>query len=88
MAVGNDTVKTNLVEVGRLQPQHLVDSLTVDLVGGIPDLLRGTIGTTEAGVDELLTVSVQEVEGIQMGTGRNLDELGKAVPDLGCRQST
>lgn len=38
MAVCNDTVETNLVQVWCLELQHLVDSSTVDGVGSLADL--------------------------------------------------
>ena len=83
MAVGNDSVKTNLVEVGGLKLQHLVDTSAVDLVGSIANLLGSTITTTEASGDELLTVLVQQVEGVEVGTGGDLDQLCETVADLG-----
>lgn len=39
VAVGNDSVKTDFVQVGGLELQHLVDTGPVDRVGGIGDLL-------------------------------------------------
>lgn len=39
VAVGNDTVETDLVEVGRLELQHLVDTSTVDLIRCLENLL-------------------------------------------------
>ena len=66
MAVGNDSVKSNLVEVRGLKLQHLVNASAVDLVCGITDFLRCAICTTEAAVDELLTILVKEVESGQM----------------------
>lgn len=87
MAVGNDSVKTNLVEVGGLKLQHLVDTSAVDLVGSIANLLGSTITTTEASGDELLTVLVQQVEGVEVGTGGDLDQLCETVADLGIGES-
>ena len=87
MAVGNDSVKTNFVEVGGLKLQHLVDTSAVDLVGSIANLLGSTITTTEASGDELLTVLVQQVEGVEVGTGGDLDQLCETVADLGIGES-
>jgi len=87
VAVGNDSVKTNLVEVGGLKLQHLVDTSAVDLVGSIANLLGSTITTTEASGDELLTVLVQQVEGVEVGTGGDLDQLCKTVANLGIGES-
>ena len=50
MAVGNNTVETDLVEVGRLELQHLVDTSTVDLIRCLEDLLVITL-TTESRSD-------------------------------------
>lgn len=87
MAVGNDSVKTNFVEVGGLKLQHLVDTSAVDLVGSIANLLGSTITTTEASGDELLTILVQQVEGVEVGTGGDLDQLCETVADLGIGES-
>lgn len=87
MAVGNDSVKTNFVEVGGLKLQHLVDTSAVDLVGSIANLLGSTITTTEASGDELLTVLVQQVEGVEVGTGGDLDQLCETVADLSIGES-
>lgn len=87
MTVGNDSVKTNLVKVGGLKLQHLVDTVTVDLVGSIADLLGSTITATEASRDELLTVLVEQVEGVKVGTGGDLDQLCEAVADLSIGES-
>ena len=81
MAVGNDTVKTNLVEVGGLELQHLVNTSTVDGVSGLADLLVISL-TTKAGSDQLLAVLVKKVECGLVGTCRDLDQLSKAVSDL------
>lgn len=87
MAVGNDSVKTNFVEVGGLKLQHLVDTSAVDLVGSIANLLGSTITTTEASGDKLLTILVQQVEGVEVGTGGDLDQLCETVADLGIGES-
>lgn len=86
MTVGNDSVKTNLVKVGCLKLQHLVDTSPVDLVGRILDLLLGTVGVAESGADELLGVLVEKVECGQVSTARNLDQLCETVPDLRSRE--
>jgi len=87
VAVGNDSVKTNFVEVGGLKLQHLVDTSAVDLVGSIANLLGSTITTTEASGDKLLTILVQQVEGVEVGTGGDLDQLCETVADLGIGES-
>ena len=82
MTVGNDTVKTNLVEVGCLELEHLVNTSPVDLVGCLLDLLLSTVGVAESGVDELLGVLVEEVKCGQVSTAGDLDQLCETVPDL------
>ena len=82
MTVGNDTVKTNLVEVRCLELEHLVDTSPVNPVGSILDLLLSTIGVTESGVNELLGVLVEKIECGQVSTAGDLDQLCETVPDL------
>jgi len=82
VTVGNDTVKANLVEVGCLELQHLVDTSPVDLVGCVLDLLLSTVGVTESGVNELFGVLVEKVECGQVSTARDLNQLCETVPDL------
>lgn len=82
MAVGDDSVKTNLVKVWRLELQHLVDASTVDGVCSILDLLCSTFGTAEAGGNELLAELVEQVESGEVSTGGDLDELCESVSDL------
>jgi hypothetical protein len=47
VSVGDDAVKTNLVEVGCLELQHLEDTGTINLVRDPADLWLGII-TTES----------------------------------------
>lgn len=82
MTVCDDTVETDLVKVRGLELQHLVDTSPVDLVGSILDLLLGTIGVTECGVDELLGVLVEKVECGKVSTAGDFDQLCKTVSDL------
>jgi hypothetical protein len=81
MAVGDDTVKTDLVKVGCLQLQHLVDASTVDGVSSLADLLVVAFAT-EASSDQLLAVLVKKIECGLVSTCRDLDQFGKAVSDL------
>ena len=88
MTVGNDTVKTNLVEVGCLELEHLVNTSPVDLVGCLLDLLLSTVGVAESGVDELLGVLVEKVKCGQVSTAGDLDQLCETVSDLRSGKST
>ena len=87
VAVGNDTIEADLVEVRSLELQHLVDTGTVDGVGGLFDLLGSALSTTEAGLDELLAVLVEKVKGWLVSTSGDLDQLCKSIADLGNWQS-
>lgn len=87
VAVGNNTVETDLVKVRGLELKHLVDTGPVDPVGSILDLLLSTVGVAESGVDELLGVLVEKVECGQVSTAGDLDQLCEAVPDLRGRKS-
>lgn len=81
MAVSDDTVKADLVEVRCLELQHLVNTSSVDSVSGLADLLVVAL-TAEAGSDQLLTVLIKKIECGLVSTCRNLDQFGKAVSDL------
>lgn len=59
VTVCDNSVKTDFVQVGGFELQHLEDTGTVDLVGGIPDFLRSTIGTAETSGDEFSAVFVE-----------------------------
>lgn len=87
MTVGNDSIETNLVEVGGLKLKHLVNTSAVDGICCVGNLLGGTIGTAEASGDELLSVLVKQVEGVEVSAGRNLNQLRETVTDLSLRES-
>lgn len=82
MAVCNDSVQSYFMEIRSLQSQHLIDALIVDLVRCITDLLRCTICTAKACLDDLLTIFVEELKGGQVGASGDLDQLSKPIPDL------
>lgn len=84
----NDAIKTDLVQVGSLEFEHLMDAVTVDLVCSIANLLRGSLGASETRLDDLLGVLLEQLKGLQMSTGGDFDQLSKAVTDLSLRQST
>jgi hypothetical protein len=68
VAVGDDTVKTDLVKVGCLKLQHLVDTSPVYLICSLANLLIVAL-TTKAGSNQLLAVLVQQVECWLVSTG-------------------
>lgn len=59
MAVSNDSIQANLVQVWRFKLQHFVDAFLVDPVGGLADFRGCAIRTSKAGFNELLTVFVE-----------------------------
>ena len=83
MAICNDPIQSDLMQVRRLQLQHLVDPLPVDLIRRLDQLLRTPIRSAKALLNQLLAVLVQQVKGVEMGTSRDLDQLREAVADLG-----
>lgn len=88
VAVGNDSVKANLVKIGCLELQHFVDASSVDLISSHSDFIRCTICTSKGSSDELLAVLVEQVVRRQMSTRRDLNQLGKAVSNLCLWQSS
>ena len=62
MSISNDSVKTDLVQIGRFELQHLVDSGSVDLISCLSDFDRCSISSTKAGINELLAILVEKVE--------------------------
>lgn len=82
MAVSNDSVKTNLMQIWSLDLQHLVDAHPVDLVGRLSYLFGGAVSATESGFDDFLAILVEQVESLKMSTSRDLDELCETVSNL------
>jgi hypothetical protein len=81
VTVSDDTVKTNLVEVGGLELQHLKDTGAVYLIRCLSYLWVHII-TTEARGDQFLAVLVEELESWPVAASRDLDQLCEAVSDL------
>lgn len=71
------------MEIGGLQFEHFMNTLFVNFVRCITNFLRCAIRAAEASLNERLAIFVQQVEGVQMRAHRDLDQLGKTVPDLG-----
>jgi hypothetical protein len=88
MAICNDPIQSDLMQVRRLQLQHLVDSLPVDLIRRLDQLLRASIRSAKALLNQLLAVLVQQVKGVEMRTRRDLDQLGETVANLSRRQGS
>ena len=86
MSIRNDTVQHNLMQVRRLQLQHLVDARPVDLIGGLADLRACIVRAAERRADDFLAVLVEQVERRQVRTARDFDQLREAVADLRLRQ--
>lgn len=81
MAVSDDTVKTNLVQIGCLELQHLVNTSAVDLVGSLEHFFVVAL-TTKTSCDELLAVLVQQIKCRLVCACGDFDQLGKAISDL------
>jgi hypothetical protein len=86
MAICNDPIQSDLMQVRRLQLQHLMDPLPVDLIRRLDQLLRASIRSAKTLLNQLLAVLVQQVKGVEMRTSRDLDQLREAVADLSSRQ--
>ena len=70
------------MQVRSLELQHLVDAVAVNLVCGIANLLRGSLSASETRLDDLLGVLLEQLKGLEMGTGGDLDQLSEPVTDL------
>ena len=82
MSVCDDSVKTDLMEIGCLELQHFVDGISID---AIRDLLQsgiGTFSTTEGLADQGFAIGVKKVEGREMSADRDLDQLREAIANL------
>lgn len=88
VSICDDSIETDLVEVGCLELQHLVDTSSVDLVSSLLNLGWRSIGAAKACLDDLLAVLVEQVERRQVGTRRDLDQLGESVSDLCGREGS
>ena len=76
------------MQVRCLQLQHLMDTLTVDLIRRIDQFFRTAIRSAETLLDQLLTVLVQQIEGSLVRACRDLDQLRETVADLCGRESS
>ena len=88
MAVCDDSVKPNFMKIRCFKLQHLMYTLLIDLVRRGADFFWSAIGAAESRGDELLAIFVQKVESIEVGAGRDFDQLGKAISDLRGWEST
>ena len=82
VTIGNDTIQANLMEIGRFELQHLVDTLLVNFVRSITDFFASSISASEPSLDQFLAIFVQKIKGGKVGTRGDLDQLGETVSDL------
>ena len=82
MTVCDDSIQPDLMKIRRLKLQHLMYAFLVNLVRGRADFFCCAIRTTKPRGDKLLAIFVQKVESVEVGAGRDFDQLGEAVPDL------
>lgn len=47
VAIGDDTIEANLVEVGCFQSEHLVNPFEIDLIRGVDQFFGGSICSAE-----------------------------------------
>jgi hypothetical protein len=87
MAVSNNTIKHNLMQVRCLKLQHLMDTSTADLISNLLDLRSSIIRSSKACVDKLLTVLLKKIISILVSTSRDLDQLCETVADLCYRET-
>ena len=78
---GDNTVQHQLLQVARLEPEHLFDSALADVITDVSRLLFVVLETV-SGLDELLSVLDQKVPDSLLGNGTDLDQLGGSVSDL------
>lgn len=83
MAIGDDSIKHNLMQIRRLQQQHLINPRPTNLIRDLLNLRIRLIRPSKGRPDQLLAVPVQQVVRLLVGARRDLDELGEAVADLG-----
>jgi hypothetical protein len=62
VAICNDTVQPNLVKVGRLELQHLVDARAIYLIRSLANIVRSIVRAAKARRDQLLAELVEQVE--------------------------
>ena len=72
MSESNDSVESNLVQVGGLELQHFVNARSIDFVRSFRDFFRGVISPSETSTDQLLAVLVEQIKSWQMSTRRDL----------------
>jgi hypothetical protein len=82
---GNDTVEHQLVQVARLEPEHLLDSALADVITNVLQLLVVVLESVSS-LNELLSVLDQKVPNSLLGNGTDLDQLGGSVSDLSLGQ--
>lgn len=86
MSVCDDSVETNLMQIRRFQLQHLIDTRTVDFVGGLLDFSGLVIDAAKGSLDQFLAVLVEQIKSSKMSATRDLDQLSESVPNLGLRK--
>ena len=65
-----------------------MNALLVDLIRSYANFFRSTISPSKSSVNQLFTIFVQKIEGIQVRACRDFDQLRKAVSDLSGRKGT
>lgn len=84
VTIGDDSVKTNLVKVRRLEIEHSLDSIPADLISSLLKLLSTNTGSVAAvsSVDKVLTVLNKQTPGVLVSAVQDLDQLGGTISGL------
>ena len=88
MAVGNDSVEHDLVEVRCFESQHLKDGIIANLIRNLLEFRIAIWRAAKSCGNEIFTVSIQKIKCWQVSTRTDLDDLCKAIADLSDGQST
>lgn len=70
------------MEIRTFELQHLLNAALVDHVGCCTHFRRRSIGSPERSANELLAMSIKEIERMQVCTRRYLDQLRKPIANL------
>ena len=82
MAICDNSVQPNLMQIGRFKLQHLEDTRAVYLIRSGSYFRRCAIHAAKSSIDELLAELVEQVKCTQMRTRRDLDQFREAVSYL------
>jgi len=88
MSVSDDSVKVDLLEIRGLKLERLKNPVAVNLIGSCLELLVLIRSTPEPGRDQSRADFVEKAESQQMGTARDLYQLGEPFSNLSFGQGS